>query len=325
MTFNPADAQYLSLVNTVLRKGENTQDRTGVGTVSLLGTKEISFDLRDGFPILSTKRVPFRLVFEELKWFLSGSTNSKVLEDNNVNIWAEWGDPLTREHGPIYGKQWRDWSVIVGPFGSSWVKNKVGFDVIKQLSLKPFGHKHWVNAYCYYTVELIEDDQLLVKHVDQIQYVINEIALNPGSRRILLNSWRVDQLEEMSLTPCHNQVQFKVSNEFLDLKLYQRSADLGLGVPFNISSYALLLYLMAHHTNKIPRYFVHTFGDLHVYINHVDQLLEQSKRQHKPIAFLQVLCESKPDISDYNFSDVILKGYEAWPNQFESGPMQVAV
>lgn len=328
MTVNSADSQYLSLVSSVLENGEFTKDRTGVGTFSLMGSQELKFDLREGFPILSTKRIPFRLVFEELKWFLSGNTNSKVLEDNKVNIWAEWGDPVTREHGPIYGKQWRDWSVVVGPFGSKWVQAQLSKPTIKALSLNSFGYKAWINAYTYFTVESIEDDQLLVKHVDQIKYVIYSILSTPESRRILLNSWRVDELDKMSLTPCHNQMQFKVTDKFLDLKLYQRSADLGLGVPFNISSYALLLKLIALETKKIPRYFIHSFGDLHIYANHKYQLQEQLSRSHYPIAQLDILknhtnCEI--DICNYNYSDVKLVDYQAWPNSFRAGPMEVAV
>lgn len=326
MTVNPADEQYLSLVKYVLEKGEVTSDRTGTGTISLLSAREMIFDLRNGFPILSTKKIPFRLVFEELKWFLSGSTNSQSLESNNVNIWAEWGDPVTREHGPIYGKQWRDWSVIVGPFGSKWVEDQVGIDLIRNLSCKPFGHKAWTNPYTYITVDSFENDQLVVKHVDQIKYALHCIQHSPESRRILVNAWRVDELDQMSLTPCHNQMQFKVSGDFLDLKLYQRSADLGLGVPFNISSYALLLELVARQTGKIPRYFVHSFGDLHIYSNHQHQLEEQLSRDPITSAQLKILRESIPeDLSDYVYSDLALTGYHCWPNSFSAGPMEVAV
>jgi thymidylate synthase len=328
MIINQVDQQYLNLVKTVLREGELTKDRTGVGTISTLGFDSLKFDLREGFPILTTKKIPFRLVFEELKWFLSGSTNSKSLEDKNVNIWAEWGDPVSREHGPIYGKQWRDWSVVIGPFGSKWVQSQLSKSVIKNLSLNPFGYKAWANAYTYFTVESIEDDQLLVKHTDQIKYVIYSILSTPESRRILVNAWRVDELDKMSLTPCHNQMQFKVTNKFLDLKLYQRSADLGLGVPFNISSYALLLELVAAETKKIPRYFIHTFGDLHVYTNHKSQLEEQLERSQFSLPELFLV---KPegledvDISEYNYSDIKLNNYQCWPNVFKDGPMQVAV
>jgi thymidylate synthase len=321
------DYQYQDLINHVFTEGEHTKDRTGTGTISLLSEKNVVVDLRMGFPLLTTKRVPLRLIFEELKWFFSGSTNSKSLEDKKVMIWAEWGTP-EREHGPIYGKQWRDWCTMEGPFSSDWVRAMYPKKAIDEMIFNPFGHKVYINPYTWLTVEDIDGDQLLYKHIDQLKMAEHLIVNSPESRRNVSTFWRVDQLEHMSLTPCHGTViQWKPSGcgKYLDLKTYQRSCDLGLGVPFNIASYALLLELMARKTGKIARKLVYEFGDLHIYTNHVEQLKEQAVRKPTGNSVLRIKLDAMPaDLKDINFEDIELLNYNPHPNTFVHGPMGVS-
>ncbi|MDA1259385.1 MAG: thymidylate synthase [Planctomycetota bacterium] len=249
---------YLDLVRTVLDEGERRSDRTGTGTLSLFGV-QTRFDLRQGFPLLTTKKVLFSAVVRELLWFLRGSTNVRDDLTQHTPIWDAWADE-NGDLGPIYGAQWRSWG----------------------------GRGH-----------------------DQIAEVLRQIRENPDSRRMLVSAWNVADLPLMRLPPCHALFQFSVrEGERLDLQLYQRSADLALGVPFNIASYALLLMIVARETGLTPGVFVHTFGDLHVYANHVDGLRKQLEREPKPLP--EVLIAAKP-IDALNFEDFTLLHYEHHP------------
>ncbi|MGB9673193.1 MAG: thymidylate synthase, partial [Anaerolineales bacterium] len=211
---------YLELLNNIIQNGTPKKDRTGVGTLSLFGY-QIRFNLQEGFPILTTKKIHLKSVIYELLWFLKGDTNVRYLQEHGISIWNEWADEKG-DLGPVYGAQWRSWKGANG------------------------------------------------KTVDQIQWVIDEIRNNPNSRRLIVSAWNVAELENMALPPCHVLFQFYVANGKLSCQLYQRSADVFLGVPFNISSYALLTMMMAQVTNLQPGEFIHTFGDVHLYLNHIE-------------------------------------------------------
>ena len=248
---------YLGLLRWVLAYGSQQTDRTGVGTTSIFGA-QMRFDLRRGFPLLTTKRLPFRHIAEELFWFLRGETNAKSLQAKGVSIWDEWSSE-TGDLGPIYGKQWRD-------FGG----------------------------------------------VDQIKSLMEGLRTNPNSRRHIVSAWNPAEIPDMALPPCHTLFQFHVDRTFLDLQLYQRSGDMFLGVPFNIASYSLLLSLAAKTLGKIPRYFVHTLGDAHVYHNHRDAVTEQLARNPKNEPILQIKTW-RENLWDYTFEDLELSGYDPMP------------
>src|SRR3989344_6804490 len=239
--------QYLDMVRYILEHGEKKEDRTGTGTVSVFGY-QTKYDLRDGFPILTTKKVLFEAVARELLWFLKGSTNINDGLKEHTPIWNAWAKP-DGELGPIYGYQWRKWEKFV------WDERMKAY------------HK---------------------EHVDQIQAAIDLIKKDPSSRRIIVNAWNVGDLERMVLPPCHAFFQFYVAQGRLDCQLYQRSADVALGVPFNIASYALLMTMMAQECNLTPGIFVHTLGDAHIYLNHVEGLQLQLQRECKPLPQLKV-------------------------------------
>ena len=255
--------QYLDLLQTILTRGHRKEDRTGTGTLSLFGA-QMRFDMADGFPLVTTKKMFTRGIFEELLWFISGSTNARVLEDKNVNIWREWGDPVTRDLGPIYGKQWRDW---VGADGS---------------------------------------------HHDQLLEVIEQIKANPDSRRLIVSAWKVDEIDRMALPPCHCFYQFYVCGGRLSLQLYQRSADMFLGVPFNIASYALLLHMVAQVTGIVPGELVHTIGDAHIYLNHIEQVKTQLEREPLDLPDLW-LSSDITDIRDFTIDDIRVNNYVCHP------------
>lgn len=255
--------QYLDLIQRVLDEGVKKEDRTGTGTISLFG-HQMRFDLSQGFPLLTTKKMFTRGIIEELLWFISGSTNKKVLQEKNVHIWDQWGDDETGELGPVYGKQWRDWE---GNDGS---------------------------------------------HHDQLLDAVETIKKNPDSRRIIVSSWHVEEIDRMGLPPCHCFFQFYVVDGKLSLQLYQRSADIFLGVPFNIASYALLLLMTAQVTGLKPGVFVHTLGDAHIYLNHLDQVREQLSRT--PFALPQMqLNPAITDLRDFRISDFTLTDYQCHP------------
>ena len=254
--------QYLDLARLVLEKGVQKGDRTGTGTISHFG-HQMRFDLSEGFPLVTTKKLHLKSIIHELLWFLKGDTNIKYLKENGVRIWNEWAD----EHGDlgkIYGHQWRSW----------------------------------------------EGDGVVI---DQIQEVVDTLKTNPDSRRIIVSSWNVAQLDQMALPPCHCFMQFYVANGKLSLQLYQRSADLFLGVPFNIASYSLLLLMMAQVTGLEAGEFIHTFGDVHIYNNHIDQIKEQLTREPYKLPTM-VLNKEVTNIFDFKYEDFTLVGYEAHPH-----------
>ena len=250
--------QYLDLLNHVLINGTDKSDRTGTGTRSVFGY-QMRYDLQEGFPLLTTKKLHIRSILHELLWFLKGSTNTAYLKDNNVSIWNEWEDEHG-ELGPIYGCQWRSWPTYDG------------------------------------------------KSIDQISNVIHQIKNNPDSRRLLVSAWNVAQVEEMKLPPCHIMFQFYVANGELSCQLYQRSADIFLGVPFNIASYALLTAMVAQVCGLKPKEFIHTLGDAHIYSNHFDQAKLQLSRTPRELPKL-VLNPDVKDIFDFKFEDFSIENY----------------
>ena len=250
--------QYQELLKKVLSDGEKNLDRTGTGTISIFGY-QMRFNLQDGFPLLTTKKIHFKSVVYELLWFLSGSTNIEFLKKNNIRIWDEWADE-DGELGPIYGSQWRSW-----PSQNN-------------------------------------------KKIDQISNVLEGIKKNPNSRRHIVSAWHVAEIENMKLPPCHVLFQFYVQNNKLSCQLYQRSADIFLGVPFNIASYALLTMMIADQANLEYGDFIHTFGNAHIYLNHQEQVQVQLKRKPKTLPNL-LINKNRKSIFDYDFEDFTLENY----------------
>jgi len=255
--------QYLNLLQRVLNEGVHKEDRTGTGTVSVFG-HQMRFNLEEGFPCLTTKKLHLKSIIHELLWFLKGDTNVQYLQENGVRIWNEWAD-ANGDLGHIYGYQWRSWSDYSGG------------------------------------------------HIDQISDAVNLIKNNPDSRRIIVSAWNVADLPNMKLPPCHCFFQFYVANGKLSLQLYQRSADIFLGVPFNIASYALLLQMMAQVTGLQAGDFVHTLGDAHIYSNHLEQAKLQLTRNPFPLPTMKINPEKK-DIFKFEFSDFELLNYQAHPH-----------
>jgi thymidylate synthase len=255
--------QYLDLMKHVLENGTQKHDRTGTGTISVFGY-QMRFNLQDGFPLITSKKVHLRSIIHELIWFLQGDTNIKYLKDNKVSIWDEWADE-NGDLGPVYGYQWRSWPTPDG------------------------------------------------RHIDQITLVVNQLKNNPDSRRIIVSAWNVAEIEKMALPPCHSFFQFYVADGKLSCQLYQRSADIFLGVPFNIASYALLTLMMAQVCGLQPGDFVHTFGDAHLYNNHLEQTQLQLSREPKPLPKI-MLNPNVKDIFDFTFEDFTLENYEPHPH-----------
>ena len=255
--------QYLDLLNKVLREGVEKSDRTGTGTKSIFGY-QMRFDLSEGFPLLTTKKLHLKSIIFELLWFLRGDQNIAYLHDHGVSIWDEWADEQGNL-GPIYGVQWR-----------SWPRYDKG-------------------------------------SIDQIKSVIEEIKRQPDSRRMLVSAWNVAQLNEMRLPPCHILMQFNVAAGKLSLQLYQRSADLFLGVPFNIASYSLLLMMISQVVGLQPGTFVHTLGDAHLYLNHIEQAKLQLEREPRPLPQMKINPEVK-DIDAFRYEDFLLEDYNPYPH-----------
>ena len=254
--------QYLDLLSHVLHRGTPKGDRTGTGTLSVFG-HQMRFNLADGFPLVTTKKLHLKSIVHELLWFLAGETNIAYLKANKVKIWDEWADE-GGELGPVYGKQWRSWAT---PDGGS---------------------------------------------IDQIAWLMNEIAKNPNSRRLIVSAWNPAEIDKMALAPCHCLFQFYVADGKLSCQLYQRSADIFLGVPFNIASYALLTQMVAQASGLQPGDFVHTLGDAHLYVNHIEQAKEQLSRAPKNLPRLRLNAAVK-SIFDFKYEDIVVEGYEAWP------------
>lgn len=261
--------QYHQLLREILDKGERKEDRTGTGTLSLFGM-QAKYDLREGFPLVTTKKVLFDAVLRELLWFLRGSTNIHDDLAQHTPIWNAWASP-DGELGPIYGYQWRSWPRYVEEPGTGLYRRE---------------------------------------HVDQIQQALDLIRKNPDSRRIIVSAWNVSDIPRMKLPPCHAFFQFYVCGGRLDMQLYQRSADMALGVPFNIASYALLLQMTAHECGLTPGVFTHTLGDAHIYLNHVEGIRQQLNRDPMPLP--QVRIAAKP-FFDLKFEDFELQGYQHHP------------
>lgn len=255
--------QYLDLLRYTIDNGTTKRDRTGTGTISIFGY-QYRCNLRDGFPLITTKKLHLKSIIYELLWFLQGSTNVKFLQDNGVRIWNEWAD-LDGELGPIYGYQWRSWPAPDG------------------------------------------------KHIDQISLVVESLKNDPDSRRHIVSAWNVGQIEQMSLPPCHILLQFYVENGRLSSQLYQRSADLFLGVPFNLASYALLTMMLAQVTNLEPGEFIHTLGDAHIYLNHIEQVKHQLTRKPLTLPQIKIAPEVK-SIFDFKYGDFELVNYNAHPH-----------
>jgi thymidylate synthase len=261
--------EYLKLVKDVLDNGTDRSDRTGTGTRSVFG-RTIRFSMDNGFPLLTTKKVPFRLPAEEMLWFLKGDCNNKQLTEKNINIWNEWADPVTGDLGPIYGRQWRFWPKF-RKMGDTTLYKKDGY-------------------------------------IDQVAEAVRQLKENPTSRRIIVEGWNVGELSEMALPPCHKSHQLYVANGKLDLMLYQRSSDIGLGLPFNIAQYALLLHMYSHVAGLQPGELVITLGDVHAYLNHVEQLELQLTRKPKPLPTLSII-RPVTTMNDFRMEDFILEDY----------------
>lgn len=253
---------YLDLLRHIKTNGTSKGDRTGTGTISTFGY-QMRFDLSQGFPLLTTKKLHLRSIIYELLWFLRGETNIQYLHDHKVTIWDEWAD-ANGELGPIYGYQWRSWPT---PDGG---------------------------------------------HIDQITQLIDQIRNNPNSRRLIVSAWNVAEIDKMALPPCHSLFQFYVADGKLSCQLYQRSADVFLGVPFNIASYALLTMMIAQVTGLTPGDFVHTLGDAHIYLNHQEQVEEQLSRTPRPLPTMKLNPEVK-SIFDFQYEDFTLEGYDPYP------------
>jgi thymidylate synthase len=254
--------QYLDLMRHILEHGSRKQDRTGTGTLSVFGP-QLRFDLQQGFPLLTTKKVHLKSIIHELLWFLKGETNTRYLKEHGVSIWDEWADE-NGELGPVYGYQWRSWPAPDG------------------------------------------------RHIDQIARVIAEIKSNPDSRRLIVSAWNVADLDKMALMPCHAFFQFYVADGKLSCQLYQRSADLFLGVPFNIASYALLTMMVAQVCGLQAGEFVHALGDTHLYLNHLGQAREQVSRQPRRLPAMK-LDPAIRDISGFSYENFSLEGYDPHP------------
>jgi thymidylate synthase len=266
--------QYHDLMKHVLEHGVKKEDRTGTGTISVFGY-QMRFDLRDGFPVVTTKKLHLKSIVHELLWFLKGETNIAYLKENGVRIWDEWADE-NGELGPVYGSQWRSWPTAHG------------------------------------------------RHIDQISQLIEQIKKNPDSRRLIVSAWNVGEIENMALPPCHAFFQFYTSpptplqkqrgvKGSLSCQLYQRSADIFLGVPFNIASYALLTLMVAQVCDLEPGDFVHTFGDAHIYSNHLEQVNLQLSREPRKLPVMKINPEIK-NIFDFKFVDFTLEGYDPHPH-----------
>ena len=256
--------QYLDLLDRILKEGVRKDDRTGTGIISVFG-HQMRFNLEEGFPLLTTKKLHLKSIIHELLWFLQGDTNVKYLQENGVRIWNEWADPETGDLGHIYGYQWRSWPDYKGG------------------------------------------------HIDQIKEAVETIKNNPTSRRIIVSAWNVADLDNMNLPPCHAFFQFYVADGRLSLQLYQRSADSFLGVPFNIASYALLLMMMAQVTCLKAGDFVHTLGDTHIYLDHLEQVKLQLTRDPRPLPTMRINPDVK-DIFSFKYEDFQLENYDPHPH-----------
>ena len=306
MYYNLAMLQYLELLDDVLANGRRRGDRTGVGTLGVFG-RQVRFDLAEDFPLLTTKKLHWKSVVHELLWFLRGDTNIQYLKDRGIRIWNEWADD-DGELGPVYGAQWRQWMPSLG-------RNKKGqFKPEKRMAKGQKYIADWAsNYYERVAKKEVEDKLFQPLDFDQVQKVIDSIKNTPDSRRHIVCAWDADKLRKMKLPPCHVLFQFYVADGALSCQLYQRSADIFLGVPFNIASYALLTCMTAHVCGLRPGEFVHTFGDLHLYLNHTEQAKTQLQRKPLPPPQLKLPPEID-NIFDFTYEGIELLNYEAHPH-----------
>lgn len=278
--------QYLDLCRDVLQNGTYKSDRTGTGTISKFGA-QVRYDLSEGFPLLTTKKVHFNAVVHELLWFIAGDTNIKYLVDNGVRIWNEWPYEAFKKSYEYNGETLKEFV--------RKIKEDEKF-ALKHGDLGPVYGKQWRNF----------------NGVDQLQYIIDTLKTNPDSRRLILSAWNPAEIGQMALPPCHTLIQFYVVDGKLSMQLYQRSADIFLGVPFNIASYSLLIAMLAQVTGLQVGEFIHTIGDAHIYSNHIEQINEQLSREPKSLPTLELNPDIK-NLYDFKASDIVLKNYDAHP------------
>ncbi len=307
------EAEYTNLLKHVLTQGALKEDRTGTGTRSVFGY-QMRFDLKEGFPLLTTKRVPFKMVVSELLWFIKGDTNIKYLLQNKNNIWNEWAF-----------KKWIESSDYQGPDMSDFGLRSLLDEVFKQ------SYEQQMESF---KQKILEDDDFAAQYgelgnvygkqwrewktsqgdtIDQLKEVISTIKINPDSRRLIVSAWSPEDIPHMALPPCHTMFQFYVSGGKLSCQLYQRSADIFLGIPFNIASYALLTHLIAHECELDVGDFIHTLGDAHIYVNHMEQIHTQLSREPKPLPQLKLNTEIS-SIFDFEMKDIEMIGYESHPS-----------
>lgn len=306
------EQQYLNLCRHILQEGVKKEDRTGTGTISVFG-HQMRFNLQEGFPLLTTKRIPFRLIVSELLWFMKGDTNIRYLLQHNNNIWNEWAF-----------KNWVESADYHGPDMTNFGLRALEDEAFKQ---------EYEQQMALFKEKVLTDDDFASNYgklgnvygsqwrawkttqgetIDQLQDVIDMIKNNPDSRRMLVSAWNPEDIPSMALPPCHTMFQFYVAEGKLSCQLYQRSGDVFLGVPFNIASYALLTCLIAHECGLEPGEFVHTIGDAHIYVNHLEQVETQLQREPKTLPTL-VLNKDKTNIFDFDMEDIAVKGYEPHP------------
>ena len=325
--------QYLDLLRRIRQEGVIKHDRTGVGTQSVFG-HQMRFDLSEGFPLLTTKKVHLKSIIYELLWFIAGDTNIKYLKDHGVSIWDEWADE-NGDLGPVYGHQWRSWPA---PDGKSIDQLSQVIDLIRN---NPDSRRMLVTAWnpgevdkmalppchCLFQFYVADGNGDLGpvyghqwrswpapdgRSIDQLSQVIDQIRHNPDSRRMLISAWNPGEVDKMALPPCHCLFQFYVADGKLSCQLYQRSADIFLGVPFNIASYALLTMMIAQISGLQPGEFIHTTGDTHIYLNHFEQVDLQLSREPRPLPKMLINPDVK-EIEDFRYEDFTLEGYDPWP------------
>lgn len=292
--------QYLDLCRHIISTGKMKTDRTGTGTISTFGN-QIRFDLAEGFPLVTTKKLSLRAIIHELLWFISGETNIKYLKENNVKIWDNWANP-DGELGPVYGHQWRHWTKALSGSANEGASERANERTTERAS-----------AICSENISVSASDSKNSGEIDQLSDVISQIKSNPDSRRLIVSAWNPSDIPNMALPPCHCFFQFYVVEGKLSCMLYQRSCDVFLGVPFNIASYSLLTMMVAQVCGLEVGEFIHTFGDTHIYLNHLEQVDLQLTREPRKLPIMK-LNQNIKSIFDFRFEDFTLEGYDPHPH-----------